>query len=165
MADGVPLTINLTGLDTGSGCSALVGGAIYVWHCDREGLYSLYSEGATEENYLRGVQEADANGRVSFTSIFPAAYQGRWPHVHFEVYSSLDEATGGGEPMATSQLALPADVCEAVYATDGYEQSVENLAQTSLERDNVFGDGSSQQLATVAGSPEDGYSAELTLSI
>ena len=48
-------------------------------------LYGEYSEGETDQNYLRGVQEAGPDGRVRFTSIFPAAYAGRWPHVHFEV--------------------------------------------------------------------------------
>ena len=78
----------------------------------REGGYSMYSDGITDENYLRGVQEIDANGKVTFTSIFPAAYSGRWPHIHFKVYSSVDDATGGGKAIATSQLALPEDVCD-----------------------------------------------------
>ena len=132
---------------------------MYVWHCDREGNYSLYSDAAAGENYLRGVQETDAEGRVTFTSIFPACYQGRWPHVHFEVYRSLDEATSGSNAIATSQLAFPADTCDVVYATAGYEQSVRNLAQLSLETDNVFRDGAEQQLATMSGSVADGYVA------
>jgi protocatechuate 3,4-dioxygenase beta subunit len=102
---------------------------------------------------------------VTFTSIFPACYSGRWPHIHFEVYASIDDATGGGEPVATSQLAFPADVCDVVYATEGYEQSVSNLAQTSLESDMVFSDGVSQQLATMAGTAEDGYTAALTVPV
>ena len=42
---------------------------------------------------LRGVQAADSNGQVTFTSIFPGCYSGRWPHIHFEVYPSLSAAT------------------------------------------------------------------------
>jgi protocatechuate 3,4-dioxygenase beta subunit len=45
---------------------------VYVWHCDRDGGYSLCSDGITAENYLRGVQIADDQGVVKFTSIFPA---------------------------------------------------------------------------------------------
>ncbi len=37
--------------------------------------------------------------------------------------------------LKTSQLALPLEACEKVYATEGYEQSVQNLAQTSLDGD------------------------------
>ena len=89
-ADGVPLTVTLSLLDQANGCAALSGAAVYLWHCDREGRYSLYSDGVTDQNYLRGVQEADADGQVTFTTIFPACYSGRWPHIHFEVYPSLD---------------------------------------------------------------------------
>ena len=165
VAEGVPLTVDLTVTDTAAGCVPLAGAAVYIWHCDREGRYSMYSEGAENENYLRGVQEADADGRVTFTSIFPACYMGRWPHIHFEVYASVEDATGGGEPIATSQLAFPQDVCETVYATDGYDQSVANLAQVSLESDMVFADGVGQQLAEMAGTVEAGYTATLATPV
>jgi protocatechuate 3,4-dioxygenase beta subunit len=134
-------------------------------HCDREGRYSLYSEGVTEENYLRGVQEADADGSVTFTTIYPAAYAGRWPHIHFEVYPSLDDATSASNKLRTTQLALPEETSSAVYATDGYDASVANLAQTSLDTDNVFSDGYSLQLAKVTGSVQDGLTATLTVPV
>ena len=164
-ADGVPLTVALSLLDQANGCAALSGAAVYLWHCDREGRYSLYSDGVTDQNYLRGVQEADADGQVTFTTIFPACYSGRWPHIHFEVYPSLAEATSAGNVMATSQLALPEDVCDLVYATDGYEQSVENKAQTSLDSDMVFSDGVDQQLADVNGDVGSGFTATLALAV
>ena len=111
-------------------------------------------------------QEADGDGTVTFTSIFPGAYSGRWPHIHFEVYGSLADATGGGEKLVTSQLALPEDVCEQVYTdADGYTQSESNLERTSLDTDMVFSDGYDHQLATVTGSVGDGYVAELTFSV
>ena len=163
-ATGVPITIDLTVLDSATG-GALNGAAVYVWHCDQEGRYSMYTQGAADENYLRGVQEADTSGRVKFTSIFPAAYSGRWPHIHFEIYPSLSEATSAGSPITTSQLALPQDTCETVYATDGYRASARNLSQTSLDTDMVFRDGYSQQLATVTGSVDDGYTVALNVPV
>jgi protocatechuate 3,4-dioxygenase beta subunit len=164
VATGVPTTVTLTIQDTSNGCTALAGAAVYIWHCDQAGLYSLYSQGVTNENYLRGVQEADADGRVTFKTIFPAAYSGRWPHMHFEVYSSLADATGGGSPIKTSQLALAEDVCNVVFATAGYEQSVRNLSQTSLSSDNVFGDdNAAHQIPATSGSVADGYTLELTV--
>src|SRR6476646_6370893 len=134
-AKGVPLSITMTINDFANNKSPLVGGAVYLWHCDRDGNYSLYSQGVTDENYLRGVQEADANGVVTFQSIFPACYPGRWPHVHFEVYPSLEMATNENDKIATSQIALPKDACDGVYATDGYGQSVQTLSQLSLTTD------------------------------
>ena len=165
VAAGVPLTVELTILDADKD-TPLAGAAVYLWHCDAEGRYSLYSDGVTDENYLRGVQAADANGKVTFTSIFPAAYMGRWPHIHFEVYSSLTEATAAGKISATSQLAFPEDVCNTVYATDGYDGSAQNMQQTSLDDDNVFGDDDGvHQLATVTGDVTSGYVAKLNVGI
>ena len=165
-AEGVPLTISLTVVDAASGCDTpKEGAAVYIWHCDREGNYSLYSEGVTEENYLRGVQETDAKGQVTFTSIFPACYTGRWPHIHFEVYGSLDDATNATSITATSQLAFPKEVCDTVYASEGYEQSVQELSQLSLEGDMIFSDGYDQQMAAVEGSVEKGYTATLTVPV
>jgi protocatechuate 3,4-dioxygenase beta subunit len=43
----------------------MAGAAVYIWHCDRDGNYSLYSQAVTTENYLRGVQAADSNGVVA----------------------------------------------------------------------------------------------------
>src|SRR5256885_1418148 len=125
--------------------------AVYLWHCDRLGRYSLYSSGATSQNYLRGVGETDSTGKVTFTSIFPACYSGRWPHIHFEVYPSLAAATSVGNKVATSQIALPKAACDLVYATTGYSSSVATLSQVSLATDMVFSDGASLELATMSG--------------
>jgi protocatechuate 3,4-dioxygenase beta subunit len=161
----VPLTIRLKVVDTGNGAGAIKGAAVYVWHCDRDGRYSMYSEGVTEENYLRGVQGTAADGTVTFTSIYPAAYSGRWPHVHFEVYPSLEAATTPSGKLRTSQLALPEATCRQVYATDGYGQSLQNLSRTSLATDMVFSDGYSLQLAKVTGTITDGLTATLNVPV
>lgn len=165
-AEGVPMTLELTILDLAQGGRPFAGVAVYVWHCDREGRYSMYSSGLENENYLRGVQIADAAGVVRFTSIFPACYTGRWPHIHFEVYPDQASITDASATIATSQVALPQHVCDAVYATTGYEQSVRNLASLSLTSDNVFGeDGGASQLATVSGSVDDGYRVALSVGV
>lgn len=165
VAEGVPLTIEMTILDIARGGAAAPGAAVYAWHCDREGRYSLYDGEIASENYLRGVQEADGSGRVTFRSIFPAAYSGRWPHIHFEVYPGLDEATAAGAKLVTSQIALPEDACAAVYATAGYEQSATNLSRTSLATDMVFSDGYSTQLGTVTGSVSEGMTVRLNVGV
>jgi protocatechuate 3,4-dioxygenase beta subunit len=165
-AEGVPLTFSLTVVDVsgdGDAGTPVAGAAVYAWHCDREGRYSMYD--IADQNYLRGVQEADADGTVTFTSIFPACYPGRWPHIHFEVYPSLDAATSATDRMRTSQLALPQDVCEAVYATEGYEESVASLQEVSLDSDLVFSDGYALQMARVSGSVSQGYTATLRVPV
>ncbi len=85
--------------------------AVHVWHCDQQGRYSLYSQGAESENYLRGVQAAGTDGIVTFDSIFPACYSGRWPHVHFEVYRSYEQSVSN-----LRQVSLDRDM---VFSDDG----------------------------------------------
>ncbi|MBT2522281.1 intradiol ring-cleavage dioxygenase [Arthrobacter sp. ISL-28] len=164
--DGVPLTVTLTLLDNANDCVPLAGAAVYAWHCDREGRYSLYDSGLENENYLRGVQEADANGQVTFKTIYPGAYNGRWPHIHFEVFESMSNATAAGQVLAVSQIALTDAACREVYASEGYETSARNFPNTTLQSDNVFGDdGGIYQLATMSGSVSGGYIAGLNVTV
>ena len=164
-AEGIPLEIVLTVRDATTG-AAMVGAGVYLWHCDRDGNYSLYSQAVTNENYLRGVQETDDTGTVRFTSIYPACYSGRWPHIHFEVYEDVATAVATGPIVKTSQIALPDETNAKVYATTGYEQSVRNASQVSLTSDNVFGeDGGILQIATMSGSVDAGYTAALSIGV
>lgn len=163
-ADGIPLIIEMTIIDAGTG-KALPGATVYLWHCERIGRYSMYSSGVAGENYLRSVQAADAQGVLRFTSVFPGAYDGRWPHIHFHVFDSQSQATGGSNARVTSQLALPESVCEQVYGASGYESSARNLDRSSLDSDMVFRDGVDLQLATVTGSNSAGYTAKLTVGV
>lgn len=165
-AEGVPMTLNLTVLDMANDDVPFENVAVYLWHCDAAGGYSMYSEGIEDETYLRGVQVADAAGTVTYTSIFPACYTGRWPHIHFEVYPDVSSITDASNAIATSQIALPEDVCRAVYAFDAYDGSTANLAQVSLGTDNVFSDDSGAlQLATVTGNASSGYQVALTVRV
>ncbi|WP_278263621.1 dioxygenase [Nocardia sp. AG03] len=164
-AQGVPMTLTLNLVDLTTNAVG-TGMAVYVWHCDREGRYSLYSEGVTDQNYLRGVQVADDSGTVTFTSIFPACYTGRWPHIHFEVYDSLSIAVAGDNARLTSQIALPQDACETVFAADsGYTASTRNMSGVTLSSDNVFGDGWDAELATVTGTPATAMAVSLTVGV
>lgn len=163
---GVPLTINLTLNNVNSSCAPISGYAIYLWHCTREGVYSVYNASNVSENYLRGVQTTDANGKVSFTSIFPGCYSGRMPHMHFEVYPSLAKATNASNKVKTSQLAFPTDVCNTVYSTaSGYSASVSNFSSISFATDNVFNDGYSLEMTSLTGSVAAGYVANVTVTI
>ena len=165
-AEGIPFSFDITVLNMAAGGTPYAGAAVYAWHCNRNGNYSLYSSGIENENYLRGVQIADTAGKVTFTSIFPACYSGRWPHVHFEVYPDQTSITDATKAIATSQMALPKNICDTVYATTGYEQSITNLSQVTLQADNVFGDDAGiHQMPTVTGNLTAGYVATLTAPV
>jgi protocatechuate 3,4-dioxygenase beta subunit len=166
LARGVPLRVNLTVTSASKGYAPLPGLAVYLWHCDRSGLYSMYSSGIEDENYLRGIAKTDSKGTAWFQTIFPGCYPGRWPHIHFEVYSSLAKAVSSGPVVKTSQIALPAAACKKVYATSGYLDSLGSLARVSLATDNVFSDDrAARQLATVTGSVQKGFVANLAIAI
>ena len=163
-AGGVPVTLQLTVVDVNSSCADLSGYAVYVWHCSREGVYSLY--GATDQNWLRGVQATDSGGVATFTTVFPGCYSGRMPHIHIEVYRSTTTATSYTNKLKTTQLAFPVDVCNTVYDTaTGYGASVTNFAQISFATDNVFSDGTTTEMATVTGNVTDGYVVALQVGI
>ena len=100
---GLPLTLTLTVVNTNNGCSAISGLQVEVWQCDAAGNYSEYSQpgfNGAGQTFLRGVQTTDANGQVTFTTIYPGWYQGRATHIHVDVYRS-------GTIIKTTQIAFP----------------------------------------------------------
>jgi protocatechuate 3,4-dioxygenase beta subunit len=166
-ADGLQLDLELT-LVNADGCTPLANHAIYVWHCDTTGRYSLYD--TTDANYLRGVGVSDAEGKVRFTTIFPGCYDGRWPHIHFEVFESVEAAISGEASVLTAQIAMPEAEAAAVYAADArYANGTRNLGRITIPTDNVFGDNTAaeivQQTLTVSGDPQTGYAGTLTIPV
>lgn len=151
-ATGVELKITLT-IVSSSTCGPLAGVSVYIWHCDRAGDYSMYTGSAVGENYLRGVQVTDSSGQVTFTTIFPGCYAGRWPHFHIEINETV------------TQLALPKAISDEVYATAGYEQSAANMQRLSLAQDSAFRDGSSHQLMSVTGAIGANLKSSLTIGV
>jgi protocatechuate 3,4-dioxygenase beta subunit len=167
VAAGVPVTLTITVVDANASCAALAGYALYLWHCDENGKYSLYDLPA--ESYLRGVQVTNSAGQVTFTTIFPGCYAGRYPHIHFELFTSAANATGGRYARLISQFAMPADACAAVYATGAYATSQSNFRSVSIASDNVFGDNTAAQITamtlSMSGSASAGYTATATVAI
>ena len=165
-APGVPLNVRLQLVNTNGACVSLAGYAIYLWHCTRDGLYSMYSVGVTGENFLRGVQVTDGDGIAIFKTIFPGCYAGRMPHIHFEVYRNANTATSYSNKLRTSQIAFPVQLCQRPYSNAaGYEASVTNLSRVSFAIDMVFSDGVTTQLATMGGNGVDGTTATLQVGI
>lgn len=165
-AEGAPLQFTLRITDMANGDVPFAGVAVYAWHCNAQGEYSMYSSGIENETYLRGVQVTDADGQVTFTSIVPACYSGRWPHIHFEVYPSVDTIADSANAIATSQIAMPESMLASVYALPAYDGSTRNLSQITLASDNVFGDdGGALQVATVTGDATNGYTAMLVARV
>lgn len=156
---GVPLTLTITVEDVGNSCALLEGAAVYVWHCNASGEYSVYgSNGA--HTYLRGVQVADGNGQVTFKTIYPGRYSGRATHIHVEVYADDSFNT----LLKTSQFAFDEDINELVYATSAYSKS-ESTRATRNDADGIFADGYDDEMLSFSGNVSSGYTATITMGV
>jgi protocatechuate 3,4-dioxygenase beta subunit len=164
-AAGVPLSVTFQLRSAKKGCRPLGGAAVYAWHCDRDGNYSMYTTGVEDENFLRGVQVSDKSGNVTFRTIFPGHYPGRWPHIHFEVFASASKATTSRNAIATSQLAFPKSACADAYLAPGYEASFALLSEWDLTDDNIFGDNPTAQTAQTTGSLQKGFVSKLVVNV
>ena len=167
-AEGQAFDLEITLVNVRQACAPLAGHAIYLWHCDALGRYSIYD--LPNASYLRAVGVTDSVGNAAFTTIFPGCYPGRYPHIHFEVYMSLERATSYKTRLLTSQMAMPADACRAIYAASKpYFASAANFTSVGVERDDVFADSTQRQIAAqtpmVTGGASGAYKGVLTIGI
>ncbi|MGC4091944.1 MAG: intradiol ring-cleavage dioxygenase [Polyangiaceae bacterium] len=154
---GVPLTLVLKILNVSDSCKPVANALVYIWHCDKDGVYSGYGT-AAGTTFCRGVQATDSSGNVTFTTIYPGWYTGRITHIHFRVYFSNNLE-------ATSQLAFPLDVTTAVYNSDLYKAHGQNTSVASNTADGIFSDGVQYELLNVTGSVAAGYTATLNVGV
>ena len=166
--EGVPFELTFVVTDMANGNVPFAGAAVYAWQCDAQGLYSMYSQGAEDETYLRGIQVADTNGELTFKTIVPGCYTGRWTHIHFEVYPDEQSATEVSNVIATSQLAFPPDMLTDIYALDAYAGSAKNLAGVgaAISDDGIFAEGDwNLQVPTITGDITSGYVGKLAVGV
>ena len=157
-------TLTLVDVDTGG--VPLDGAAVYLWHCDIDGGYSMYSQGVTDENYLRGVQAADATARSRSPASSPPRTRVAGRTSTSRSTRPSPAATGGGnQARDVTARAARGRVRRRCTPPTATSASVRNLARTSLDTDNVFSDGHDLQLASVTGSPSSGYTASLTVGV
>jgi len=165
---GVPLTLRIKLIDVNNACAPIVGASVYIWHCDKDGLYSGYdvnnNAGQAGLTYLRAVQVSDSTGRVTFKSIFPGWYAGRITHIHAMVFLAGSSLGNSSTAMATTQFGFPPAVTTAVYNSALYTKG-QNTSVTSFSADNVFSDGTSTELLTLSGSVSAGYLGAIVLGI
>ena len=136
-------------------CAPVTNASVEIWHCDAAGNYSEYGN-VTSSTWLRGIQPVDAGGVARFTTIYPGWYAGRATHIHIEVFVN-------NRSVKTSQIAFPEDINSAVYASGVYASKGQNPTKT--DRDSIFSDGFTSELATVAGNTTSGYNATFQVGI
>jgi protocatechuate 3,4-dioxygenase beta subunit len=157
---GVPFTINIVVKNVNDNCHVLAGVLVDIWHCDKDGNYSQYGGSQmqptdyTSNHFLRGRQVTDTNGLVSYTSVFPGWYQGRATHIHVHIY------TAGGSSLLITQIAFPEGATSAVNtvnAATAYGYTKGMTGYTYNASDNVFSDGTANEMASISGSLAAGY--------
>jgi protocatechuate 3,4-dioxygenase beta subunit len=156
---GLPLTLTMTIVNAANGCTPVANANVEVWQCDASGNYSEYPQpgfNGTGQTVLRGIQTTDANGQATFTTIYPGWYAGRATHIHVEIFVN-------GVSVKTTQIAFPEDISAGVYTTGVYASKGQNPTRNSS--DNVFSDGTTNEMATVAGSTASSYTATISLGV
>ncbi len=160
---GLPLSLTLTIVNSNNSCAVISGARVDIWHCDKDGYYSEYSEPGylgTQDNtgktFLRGIQLTDSNGQVKFTTIYPGWYTGRVTHIHVEVFvnSVLKQ---------TTQVAFPDSLNTTIYGTSLYSAHGQNSITNSS--DQVFSDSYSSELITITGDTTNGYAATFKVGV
>jgi protocatechuate 3,4-dioxygenase beta subunit len=152
---GTVLTLTIRVVNVNGACAPVANANVEIWHVDAAGNYSQYGTQA-RETYLRGIQTTNANGEVTFTTIYPGWYQGRATHIHVEV-------TINGVSVKVTQIAFPDAINRSVYATGAYATRGANpIANAS---DGIFADSLSSELTTPAGDAASGYAASFQVGI
>ncbi|ROI03045.1 intradiol ring-cleavage dioxygenase [Chryseobacterium sp. G0240] len=162
---GVPFTITITVQNVNAACATLQGALVDIWHCDKDGNYSEYGgtgmqpANYTNVHFLRGRQTTDVNGQVNFTSIFPGWYNGRATHIHVHIYNAA------GQSLLVTQIAFPEGSDSAVVqvaASTGYKGMT---GYTYNANDNVFSDGTSNEMSSISGSVSGGFALTHTIKV
>ncbi len=184
--EGLPLALTITVIDAVA-CTPLADAAVELWHCDARGYYSGVTgnnpgsdssaeevAAAAESMFLRGIQITDADGAVTFDTIYPGWYQDRTVHIHMKVRIAgeidAEETYEGGTTAHTGQLFFEDAISDAVFETDAYANRPED-ERTENAADQFFGDYVDEPEFLVAMTPVDaddltaGYTGTVTVGV
>jgi protocatechuate 3,4-dioxygenase beta subunit len=135
IADAVPLALTIHALSPAAGCVPLAGVQIDVWHCHAGGLYSdEAANGTLGQTWLRGYQVTDANGSVSFATVYPGWYPGRTIHIH--LMARWFDSGGNTTYAFTTQLYFDEAANNAVMALAPYDSR--GHRDTTNSGDTIF---------------------------
>lgn len=150
---GLPLTLKMQVVD--EACAPFKDARVDVWHCDANGDYSGFN-GFENQTFMRGTQMTDADGMVTFTSVYPGWYRGRTTHIHFKVF--LNETT-----VLTGQIFFPDEISEQVYATVA-PYADRPGRDTFNDADRIAQQAGAASVASIEQTPE-AYTAALVVGI
>ena len=152
---GTPLTLTMKVVNVNANCAPVANANVEIWHVDAAGDYSEYGS-QTAANFLRGIQTTNANGEVTFTTIYPGWYQGRATHIHVEVVLN-------GRSVKATQIAFPESINNSVHTQGVYARRGTN--PMSNASDGIFADSLTSELVTPSGSPSSGFTASFQIGV
>ena len=145
---GIPLAIALQINQVNKNCTALPDVQVVIWHCDKDGYYSGYTNSGylgnqdnTTKTFCRGMGTTDAQGIVRFKTIYPGWDQGRATHIHAQIYV-------GGNLKLSTQFAFPEEINAWVHDSVLYKPHGQN--PTKNTNDNVFRDSIAREMANLS---------------
>jgi protocatechuate 3,4-dioxygenase beta subunit len=138
---GIDMELHLRILDaTSTACDGapIPDVEVYIWHTDAQGYYSGFGNPGDQkpdepyagvpgqndllnsDRFCRGAQVTNAEGIVSFRSIFPGWYNGRDIHIHLVVLKKGSASRGrmtyqGGDHLFTTQFYFEPDFTRSVH--------------------------------------------------
>ncbi|MFJ3086748.1 intradiol ring-cleavage dioxygenase [Streptomyces sp. NPDC086838] len=89
--------------------------------------------------WLRGIQMTDAQGFVTFRTVFPGWYAGRAVHIHTKVHtggSRTSDGYTGGRTCHTGQFYFPEEAVNATSNTEPY--SANTITRITLDNDSIY---------------------------
>jgi protocatechuate 3,4-dioxygenase beta subunit len=156
------LTLTMTIMEyASSGCSALVGAQVDIWHADAAGIYSDESvENTSGQTFLRGYQITDSNGAVTFKTVVPGWYSGRTIHIHVMIRTL--SSSGSVLTEFTTQLFFDQTLLNALTTTVS-PYSSRGVPDTTNAQDGIY--SSATQLTLTNATSGGGYAASITLAV
>ncbi|RWA08101.1 hypothetical protein EKO27_g7016 [Xylaria grammica] len=136
--EGVPLTLDIAIYDVDT-CDPISDAWVEIWHCNSTGVYSGVASGGDysdapenlDTTFLRGFQQSDRDGAISFDTIYPGHYSGRTQHIHVMVHP---DAT----PRANQTIQdTTASHVGQIYFDQDLSDSVETLSPYSTNTQPV----------------------------
>ena len=152
---GTALTLTMKVVNANANCAPVANANVEIWHVDAAGDYSEYGS-QTAATFLRGIQTTNANGEVTFTTIYPGWYQGRATHIHVEVVLN-------GRSVKATQIAFPESVNNSVHTQGVYARRGTN--PMSNASDGIFADSLNAELVTPSGSASSGFTASFQIGV
>ncbi|KAL3464548.1 Intradiol ring-cleavage dioxygenase [Aspergillus heterothallicus] len=137
--DGVDVFLEVQYIDVNT-CLPVQGAFVDIWNANATGIYSGIAETGNEaadgwdSTYLRGIQESNEDGIVTFQTIFPGHYEGRATHTHLLTHlnSSVNRnngtlEVGTGSVAHIGQLFWNEVLRSAVEETSPYNTNTQDI--------------------------------------